>query len=189
MLQFRIIVEKVICANSSTCSSQFCGLHLKSRYERHINLWCDLSSPLENIAVHYRVHYRIRNVYHKFLIEGTEDVCNLLQWYYDKEEKSKHSVGKMAEILAPVIMPYAHFINRKCPIVGNVSLTNAIINEYYVPSLMPTGQYRVDFNIFSKGIIYFQPFILQVFASIVSQATPVKQVGVFNAEKAVFDTI
>lgn len=82
-------------------------------------------------------------------------------------------------------MPFVH-INDKCPVTGNLSINNAIVNEYYVPSLMPTGQYRMDFEFFSNGHSVFE---VQVFGSLVSQATQIKQVGTFDVKEAVFDTI
>lgn len=117
VFQLRVITEKVICTNSSICSSQFCGLHLKSRHERLINFWCYLDRSMDNVTVHFRVNYRVRSFNHKFLIEYTEDACNLVRWYYQKDGKQKYSISKVFENMAPVIMPFVH-VNDKCPIVG-----------------------------------------------------------------------
>lgn len=60
-----------------------------------------------------------------------------------------------------------------------------------MPSVIPTGQSRLDYDIYGNGKKLLEIALIGslVFGSLVSLATQLKQVESFNIDQGVFDTI
>lgn len=109
-----------------------------------------------------------------------------MEWKYDDtKDKSKYAVGKVAQYVLPYALPYTN-CNHTCPYSGNVTLKDGLLHEYLLPSLVPTGQYRLDADLLRGDEVIFQA---NVYISVVSQGTPLQQLGVFKVEDAVFDVV
>lgn len=109
-------------------------------------------------------------------------MCNYFAWKFAKD-KSKYTISKLQEYFTPIILPYTN-VNHTCPYRENISLVDALLHEYIIPSIVPTGQYRVDFEVIEYETIVFQG---QLFVSVISQGEPVKQLTRFNVSNAVFE--
>lgn len=149
-------LERLECtSNQAYCNASYSTANLMARDKSFMTVGCNLIKPLEKASVRLVLYYRFQ-VYKKFLIDVTEDLCAY--------QKGKNS-GKILQLFMPFIKTKTEIFNQTCPFIGNMTVDNLRYGSYLFPHLMPAGQYRLDIDIVDQNV---HVWMLQVFFRISS---------------------
>lgn len=107
-----------------------------------VNLNGTAIEPLDEVFFHTVVYYKY-TVFRKFPIDLWENVCGWL---------SGSKTSFILNALLNNVLPFIHG-NLTCPMFGNyfILIKNISSTIYDIPSLMPSGQYRIDINVTEKN--------------------------------------
>lgn len=157
LIQIPYKLEKVLCTNhSKKCDSINCSVKLVNRYTQLLNIGCDLGQRKQkNIRLGFVMHYRFNNVYRQFLINLDMDFCAYMA------EKPERNL--FLESIMPHVTRFSN-INHPCPYSANVSVRNMpVTNVIFNRAIIPSGQYRLDVNIYDSAdktpIIFCKVFL------------------------------
>lgn len=135
----KITFERVICKTypGSKFAHIHCGVKYIDRNNLKIDVWGNISEPIENAWINIEPYYKY-NTYTRIAGYIWENIC---EWFTGKKSFIlDYTIGS--------ILNYSNF-NHVCPYIGYIyfKTNNISINTFEFPQLVPSGRYRVDFNL------------------------------------------
>lgn len=132
--------ERFVCEQNPRGIFSIAKCEIRHVSRRQLRIWIDgnLTQPLYEARAHYILYYKY-NTYQKYAIELREDICGWLNG-------TKHSY--FMDWTVKKVINYSNF-NHSCPYMGNVFLKvkNISIDRFPFEPLIPSGRYRLDFNL------------------------------------------
>lgn len=138
-------------------------MQLIDRHTQLLNIGCDLGERKQSkIRLGVVLNYRFNNnVYRQFLINLDMDFCAYMA--------TNRTFNIFMEQVMPLIERFSN-INHPCPYSGNVAVREMSFSNMLVDkSILPSGQYRIDINIYDsierRPIIFCKVFLTIPIAS------------------------
>lgn len=150
IFQNQFILRKLFCKRGTSnkltignCSLEHNG-HIGSNLIA-VNINVMLNEPLDDLHVHTVFYYKY-TVFRKFPIDLWENLCEIL----NPKKGEFYLASSFSKIIYDAIQ---HNGPLKCPLMGSyaVKLANVSTDIFYLPSLIPAGQYRIDTNVTEKN--------------------------------------
>ena len=150
-------LNRIECVSAENkCHNMECSISRFKNRTKIVHLNCDIYEPIYSVLIKYTVYYKFRTLYRKFLIDGTENICNYLK-----------NNSKVVSPLFDSLVQYApKRLVHPCPFNGSIYVDMDISTIKIKNLPMPTGQYRVDLELFNgnpknekNAIIIYQTYI------------------------------
>lgn len=158
--------ERVTCRTEQNyCNPSTCYLEFISRNTQRLTVVCLLSREFTGVMAYAKLFYRVRGMYHLFLLDVKEDVCA-----HFRKNRTANSVPKtFLEAFLPTVEPYSNWFHP-CPFNGNITTIGTAFHNLsdLIPSIIPNGEYKVDLTLKdTKNVVAFE---LSVFLSVYTKA-------------------
>lgn len=148
----------MICSTlpNSKISALDCDVRYVSRNYLKIHIWTNISQPIHDAWIHTVFNYRYKT-YQKYAIDLWENACSWIK-----------GLGKsyILDWTVKKLLKNTNY-NHPCPYVGHtyIKINNISMSQFPLEPLMPSGQYRLDFNV-TEGNRSHVLFIAKIFFSI-----------------------